>query len=41
MVIEKKLSAPKYYSAGTSQVQEVKSLTRWQCEVSIVNYLKL
>lgn len=32
MVIEKKMSAPKYYSANTAQLQEVKSLTRWQCE---------
>ncbi|CAO3641074.1 unnamed protein product [Mucor hiemalis] len=32
MVIEKKISAPKNYSTSTTQLQEVKSLTRWQCE---------
>lgn len=41
MVIEKKMSAPKYYSANTAQLQEVKSLTRWQCEVNVVKRFKV
>jgi hypothetical protein len=35
MVIEKKMTAAKLFCSSEEQLKEVKSITRWRCEVKI------
>jgi len=39
MVLEQKIGMPKYYFAEGEQTQEVKSITRWRCVVSLLHIL--